>query len=590
MPGLSPFTTVFRAHPAPDSQKVTKRNRQAISCAHCRARKLRCDRQQPCGSCVKRGHEECVYTAAPALAGDVRKDTRTGLVGKAQPPKQEVQLRLQRLERMVQGLLAGSADGNAPPPEDIPFSNTEAEADTEHTPPTSESEPIYHGATHWAAFLDDIREIQVVLKAEGPEGMAFSGSPAQACLQAKEDMFLGGFHPINIEGVLASIPCRQDVDVLVGTYFAAKYTAIPFLHVRQFQREYEAFWANPRSTSFLWISILFAILATSAIILRANGSERTRTLKDPDLPSPAFYNAKGAQCLVAGQYLENKKYAIEALLLHAHTSHVASRECDSVLWAIFGLATRLAQRSGYHRDPSALLRQGRITPFEAEMRRRVWFFVEAFDLLLSFQLGMPPIVHAAECDTLPPGNHPDDDFDEHTTIMPAPRPALDATPTLYYAQKAILCRILRRVIQHALRVDRPSIAEARALHAELSAWRAALPPCMYLDTIRACSFADEPHTIMHRLLLELMYRKALCVLYRPYLTTGRDDKTLDDCRSVCRTAALRMLNLQFEFDTETRPGGRLYQDRWMLSSLTLHDFKVAAMVLCLDLNESGGAG
>jgi hypothetical protein len=403
-------------------------------------------------------------------------------------------------------------------------------------------------------------------------------------------MFLGGFRPIDLDGVLDSLPSRQDSDMLVGTYFAAKYTAIPFLHVRQFQREYEAFWADPRATSFLWISMLFAILSTAVIVVRAKGLERSLGSCPADLPTPAFFNAKAAECLVAGQYLKNRKYAIEALLLHAHTSHVASRECDSVLWAIFGLATRLAQRSGYHRDPASLLRQGRITPFEAEMRRRTWFFVEAFDLLLSFQLGMPPIVHAAECDTQPPGNHPDDDFDEHTTVMPAPRPPLDATPALYYAEKTTLCRILRRVIQHALRVDRPSNAEARILHAELSAWRAALPPCLHLNTIRSCSFADEPHIIMHRLLLDLMYCKALCVLYRPYLSTGRDDKSLDDCRAVCRTAALRMLNLQFEFDTETRPGGRLYQNRWMLSSLTLHDFKVAAMVLCLDLNESGGTG
>jgi hypothetical protein len=190
-------------------------------------------------------------------------------------------------------------------------------------------------------------------------------SSAQKAPKAKQDMFLGGFRPIDLDGVLDSLPSRQDSDMLVGAYFAAKYTAIPFLHVRQFQREYEAFWADPRATSFLWISMLFAILSTAVIVVRAKGLERTFGSCPADLPTPAFFNAKAVECLVAGQYLKNRKYAIEALLLHAHTSHVASRECDSVLWAIFGLATRLAQRSGYHRDPVALLRQGRITPFEA---------------------------------------------------------------------------------------------------------------------------------------------------------------------------------------------------------------------------------
>jgi hypothetical protein len=32
----------------------------------------------------------------------------------------------------------------------------------------------------------------------------------------------------------------------------------------------------------------------------------------------------------------------------------------------------------------------------------------------------------------------------------------------------------------------------------------------------------------------------------------------------------------------------MYKDRFLLSSLTLHDFLVAAMILCLDLLESTG--
>jgi hypothetical protein len=57
-------------------------------------------------------------------------------------------------------------------------------------------------------------------------------------------------------------------------------------------------------------------------------------------------------------------------------------------------------------------------------------------------------------------------------------------------------------------------------------------------------------------------------------------------RELCRTAALRIIEIHLEFEHEVREGGRMYEDRFLLSSLTLHDFLVASMILCLDLHES----
>ena len=91
---------------------------------------------------------------------------------------------------------------------------------------------------------------------------------------------------------------------------------------------------------------------------------------------------------------------------------------------------------------------------------------------------------------------------------------------------------------------------------------------------------------MHRLILELSYRKTLCVLHRPYLSFAKDEPRYRLSRDICRAAAQRILDLHLEFDEAIREGGRMYHDRFMVSSLTLHDFLVAAMILCLDLCES----
>ena len=76
---------------------------------------------------------------------------------------------------------------------------------------------------------------------------------------------------------------------------------------------------------------------------------------------------------------------------------------------ITGISSRLAMKMGYHREPRHF---ASISPFEGEMRRRTFIIVEIFDLLSSFQAGLPLIIHEEERDTEPPSNLFDIDFDE----------------------------------------------------------------------------------------------------------------------------------------------------------------------------------
>ncbi|KAL0942203.1 uncharacterized protein CTRU02_200089 [Colletotrichum truncatum] len=602
MSDMTHFTSVFRAQSLHDrhQKRVIKRNRQPVSCLACRARKLRCDRAQPCGACTKRGDgDACKFGAgSPGDAvGDKVIDGGTALRnhdprGKNEvgnhggQPRQEVQFRLQKLEDLVHDLVKRSAG---------PAKNRNgAVAHDAPTPPDSEpgrgkgspvsapadEEETYYGATHWTALLHHIREIQTALKPdhttppEPPEGGACSIGP---------DFLFGAVSPaISLKDVVANLPPKQDTDRLLGVYFQARFTAVLFIHTGRFQREYETFWTDPERTSFLWISMLFSIVAIATIIVRGKGSVGALGLSST-LKEPSAYNNYAIKCLIKGDYLAAKMYSVEATLMVAYTRNVASKDLDPKLWNMFGVAIRLAQRRGYHLEPKHLPRS--ITPFDAEMRRRTWFYCEAFDLLLSFQLGMPAIIHEGDSDASGPGNHPDEDFDEFMVSMPPPRPPLDPTPVLHYHYKSKLCRILRRVIRHALAPTEPAYADTCALDKALHCWRAELPACLVVRPIKSTSFLEQNYTIMHRLMLELMYSKALCVLHRAYLSREKNQPCYAKSRETCRGAALRILELHEEFDRESSPGGRLFEDRYMLSSLTLHDFMIAAMVVCLDLIE-----
>jgi hypothetical protein len=100
------------------------------------------------------------------------------------------------------------------------------------------------------------------------------------------------------------------------------------------------------------------------------------------------------------------------------------------------------------------------------------------------------------------------------------------------------------------------------------------------------SFTEAIHDILHRLNVELLYQKSLCVLHRNFLRNSNASTPDPSCsRKTCTDASLQILKCQAEVHLASQAGGKLNQDRWKLSSLTLHDFLLAAMITALDLYE-----
>jgi hypothetical protein len=273
---------------------------------------------------------------------------------------------------------------------------------------------------------------------------------------------------------------------------------------------------------------------------------------------------------------------VEALILFATCKFLQREDPDADAWMVIGVATRLALRMGYHRDPRQF---PHLSPFECEMRRRTYFIVEAFDLLLSFQAGIPPIINEDECDAGAPSNLLDTDFDEDCKELPPSRPTTDATSMLYFCYKSRFARIFRRVIRHALSLKNPKYEETMKLDNELRETHDDIPLSLQMKPLRL-SLADQPSMILDRLNIDLTYLKCVCVLHRKYISHARSNPKYEYSRTVCVDAALQILAYQAELYAACEPGGQFYKDKWMVSSLILYDFLLAAMITCLDLHES----
>ncbi|CAK7213988.1 hypothetical protein SBRCBS47491_001987 [Sporothrix bragantina] len=518
-----------------------------------------------------------------------------------------------------------------------------------------------------------------------PDGIfsAIAAAPglAAACPSmppATSNLALSPPLPKHLADAIASLPPRSDCDRYMAVYFQSSYMTGPFVHTGQFQRSYSRFWrtGNPAAANaispLLWISMLASILSMGAMIDggrqlawmadqkqgQSNQDEATderfssgvaaanrwtndqdSELSNEDLTQASRLRMLSTRCLLAGEYLAGRPLAVEALILNAQIRLMQVRDSDATQWATFGVIVRLAQRMGYHQvDAPGGARCGiggrRLTPFEEEMRRRVWYFVESFDMLFSFQYGMPTVVHEDEVATEPPRNLRDDDFDEATEELPPSRPPTDYTRALYFTVKLKLIRLIRRVMRVAVwRTDTAKNADTQSYKAtvtritqELRWSYTTLPAQLRMPMhIRDCPFGDATHDIVHRLAAELMHHKAVCILFRESLsrdTSSHNDGGSDSNgftvaetamqRQACLVSALRILDLHTEFEYETRPGstaamvgghppgppppgghrgaGRLATDRNILSSLALHDFLLAATIICLDLIEGSRSG
>jgi hypothetical protein len=342
--------------------------------------------------------------------------------------------------------------------------------------------------------------------------------------------------------------------------------------------QYELFWERSSPPSFLWISLLFSVLHIGSQVYQLSDSDGD----DLETPTSEELMKISGRALVAGKYHQGKPYSVEATLMYAILGLCRQEDREMESWMIMGVVTRLSVKLGYHRDPRHL--RG-ISPFEGEMRRRTFFVVEAMDLLLSFQAGLPPIMHERLCDTGPPSNIFDSDFDEDCQVLPPPRPATDPTPMLYCLCKRQQIKLLRRVSCHALSFKPPAYEETMQLDAELHEAHKNLPQCVRIQPL-CSSFIESTQTVMIRLNIELLYLRSICVLHRRYLSSEKLDPTYNYSRKICTDAALQTLKYESELHRACEPGGRFHNEKWITSSLILYDFLLSAMLICLDLYES----
>ncbi|GAM82431.1 hypothetical protein ANO11243_004110 [Dothideomycetidae sp. 11243] len=183
-------------------------------------------------------------------------------------------------------------------------------------------------------------------------------------------------------------------------------------------------WAFAQAVHF--ISALSLSEEDSAAIFRS--SARTTLLDQLQLATEAALRAANYSC--TGDLL-----VLQALLLYILAMRNRWRPAEG--FSMLGIAVRIAQRLGLHRDGSLL----DLAPVRAEERRRVWWQLQHMEILISQLLGCISMTLWGSWDTKLPANIEDDDVRNDTgnlTLnLPRNRPGLTSMSHCLWRYEAL---------------------------------------------------------------------------------------------------------------------------------------------------------
>ncbi|EFX03967.1 c6 zinc finger domain containing protein [Grosmannia clavigera kw1407] len=374
------------------------------SCVLCQQRKVRCDKNKPCANCVKAQVECRVVPPQPPRRR------------KKKPHERELVERLRKYESLL------SQHG-------VRFDPMSASA---------VAAAAAAAATARGASLDEVDELQNELV-----GLKTSpGSSGYKDYRAQDDGGLRDSSDDDVEGsttihhafdsmfdnqhqdgfpfvvggtacrVTDSHPAGMQIFQLWQIYLTNVNPLLKVTHTPTLQAQIIEAGANvgriPRALEALMFSIYFvAVTSMSDEDVQATFSEdRTRLL--------ARFHRASQQALINAGFMRSPDLAVlQAYFLYllCVRQYVDPRS----LFCLIGIAVRIAQRLGLHRDGTHF----RLPPFEAEMRRRLWWQIVALDKRIAEITGsVVTALSAGVTDTRFPLNINDSDLHQHAKEAP----------------------------------------------------------------------------------------------------------------------------------------------------------------------------
>ncbi|KAI4868146.1 hypothetical protein F4820DRAFT_150759 [Hypoxylon rubiginosum] len=554
-----------------------KRQRVRLSCLECRRRKLSCSRELPCDRCIKSGTpDRCTYESRPgSIAASVGE--RTSFAPTAppvtfgsevrrpsvnpSPARREVESsvlrdaardheRIRRLELEVaqlRGTLAkqASLDGStiAASPSTLKDSAKEGQSalsNPSFTPKNCEAHEYqnlrghdfktkYYGPHNAWSSLQELTGIFHFMRETAEEWLKPLNIQRKDRRKRKEDREKKFTEPdVLLEALL---PPKEETDSLVAVYLDQFEQIHRIIHIPTFKAEYEAFWDPSKTKNASFTALLLCMVAVSCC-MDMQASNKFVGVKSSSIQM-AENIVKACDEWYERQSQKHRKlvhYQIACLLYLAKRVNIIKKKR---FWTTSGAMIRDGMTVGLHQDPDHVT--AKISPYHAEMRRRLWATMVEFDVQASFDQGLPTLMGSIHNDADAPKNIDDESFDDHSQDLPVSRPPNEYTSSSYQ-------HLSRRSL--ALRVELNNILTGPPVDLE---WEQALQysdmitheidqlPSWDLEVEKNSEFTQKP--ILAHTLLHIQLRQYLIPLCQPYLKLRKFNSKYQVAELIYYTAA-----------------------------------------------------
>ncbi|KAK4228919.1 fungal-specific transcription factor domain-containing protein [Podospora fimiseda] len=454
-------------HDGDDRAPPRKRQRVRLSCLECRRRKLSCDREFPCSRCVQSGTaERCEYETRPGLAPPNKLglsqtalsniDVRLSLPstgGESPYFRKDARDtdRIRRLElevaQLKNQLAKGSGDGSnaqeqyppEPKPEEEPeYPVLELPSYLRAQTTTADKEELrffrgkefktrYFGPHSAFLAFHELTGLCPFMKETSEEWlMPLNPNRNKDRRKGAQERELRFREPdLTLEALL---PSKQQTDHFVNVYLDQFEQVHRIVHIPTFKRDYAKFWDPSETRNAAFTALVLSILGVSSCLAAQLPHKFEKMI------SISYANAiKWTKAADEWQERQSQKhrrmihYQIACLVYLGKRVNTIKKKR---FWKNAGTLTQDAISVGLHREPSHM-KSDNITPFNQEMRRRIWATLQSFDLQASFDHGLPSILSSLHYDVNPPSNIDDDEFNEETKELPPSKPSSEYTYSSY---------------------------------------------------------------------------------------------------------------------------------------------------------------
>lgn len=294
----------------------------------------------------------------------------------------------------------------------------------------------YINNSFWASLNNEVEDLKSILIDPSEDEAESDSSPATSHSYTSHQSFIFGYSSTSVD-MFSLHPPADQIPVHWSLFKENVDPLCKVLHVPTIEpKVLEA--ANhldkiPKGLECLMFSIYYGAI-TSLLpqeCLEKFGKDRAGLLTK--------YRFALEQSLSRANFL----YCDETIILQAFVIFLIllRRNDDArVIWTLTGLVVRIAQTLGIHRDGSHF----NLSPFETEIRRRLWWQVCILDARASEDHGCDPTIVEAQFDTQMPLNVNDVDLDPDMKDFPESR--IGFTEMTFCIIRFEVANIFRRIL------------------------------------------------------------------------------------------------------------------------------------------------